>query len=158
MQHSSVFGAGASLCGSQVEEVKVRHERDHKAATHSLKKQLQRLQTELSSQAASALTSKAALVSSADHQMLQHGSGMAVADACRLNQTRECAEQVNVKDGWRHHDRRLLGCCFRGDCSCAMKLCVRCVDDLLLRGLPSSSLSPLLAFSYQQPPASHCHI
>ncbi len=232
MQHSSVFGAGASLCvGSQVEEVKARHERDHKAATHSLKQQLQRLQTELSSQAASALKSKsafkscqadcsqleetiatfksdqqqqrnqiaavqadrdqmgrkhqvwgrcvaellhwrrsgfselrrvmqawAALVSSADHQMLQHGSGMAVADACRLNQTRECAEQVNVKDGWRHHDRRLLGCCFRGDCSCAMKLCVRCVDDLLLRGLPSSSLSPLLAFSYQQPPASHCHI
>lgn len=71
----------------------------------------------------------AALVSPADHRMLQHGSGMAVAGICHLNQTQERAEQVNVKDGWRHHDRRLLGCCFRGDCPCAIKLCVCCMDD-----------------------------
>jgi len=218
------------MSGSQAEEVKARLERDHKAATHSLKQQLQRLQTELSSQAASALQSKlalrscqadcsqleeniatfksneqqwrnqvaavqadrdqmgrqhqvwgrrlaellhwrrsgvselrhvmqawAALVSSPDHRMLQNDSGMAVTDACHLKRTQERAGRGNVKDGWRHHDRRLLGCCFRGDCPCAIKLCVCCVDDLadllvllllLLRGLSNSGLSPLLAFSY----------
>ncbi|DBA72766.1 TPA: hypothetical protein ACH3X2_010157 [Trebouxia sp. C0005] len=177
----------------EAEEVKAGHERDHKAATHSLKQQLQRLQTELSSQAVSALQSKsalrscqadcsqleeaianfrsneqqwrsqvaavqaeddqmgrqhqvwgrslakllhwrrsgfselrrvmqawAALVTSADHQMLQHGSGVAVAGICHLNLTQEHAERLNVKDGWRHHDRRLLGCCFR-EWLCALR-------------------------------------
>ena len=217
------------MSGSQAEEVKARLERDHQAATHSLKQQLQRLQTELSSQAASALQSKsalrscqaecsqleettatfrsneqqwrsqvaavqadrdqmgrqhrvwgrrmaellhwrrsgfsdlrrvmqawAALVSSPDHQTLQHGSKVAVADTCKINWTRGYTEQVKVKDGWRHHNRRLLGCCFRGDCPCAIKLCVCCVHDLadllflllLLRGSSNSGLSPLLAFSY----------
>jgi hypothetical protein len=189
------------MSGSQAEEVKARLERDHQAATHSLKQQLQRLQTELSSQAASALQSKSALRScqadcsqleetiatfksneqqwrsqvaavqadrdqmgrqhrvwgrrlaellhwrrsgfsglrrvmqawaalvSSPHYRLQHDSEMAVADTCHLNWTRGYAEQVEVKDGWRHHDRRLLGCCFRGDCPCAIKLCVCCVDD-----------------------------
>ena len=215
--------------GSQAGEVKARLERDHKAAKHSLKQQLQRLQTDLSSQAASALQSKSALrscqadcsqleetiatfksdeqqwrnqvaavqahrdqmgrqhwvwgrrlaellhwrrsgfselrrvmqawavlVSSPDHRMLQHGSGVVVADTCHLKRTQACAERVNVNDGWRHHDRRLLGCCFRGDCPRAIKLHVCCVDDLadllllLLRGLSNNGLSPLLAFSYQQ--------
>ncbi|KAL0033226.1 hypothetical protein WJX79_010565 [Trebouxia sp. C0005] len=109
----------------EAEEVKAGHERDHKAATHSLKQQLQRLQTELSlakllhwrrsgfSELRRVMQAWAALVTSADHQMLQHGSGVAVAGICHLNLTQEHAERLNVKDGWRHHDRRLLGCCFR---------------------------------------------
>ncbi|DBB04631.1 TPA: hypothetical protein ACH3X1_012696 [Trebouxia sp. C0004] len=153
-------------------EVIARHERDHQAAIHSLKQQLQRLQTELSCQADCSqleetiatfksneqqwrrqiaavqadrdqmgrqhrvwgrslaellhwrrsgfselrrvMQAWAALVSSPDHQVLQHGSGMAVAKACHLNRSQECAEEVNVKDGWRHHDRQLLGCGVRG--------------------------------------------
>ena len=59
----------------------------------------------------------------------QSGSGMTTTAACYHDQTyrngSDVAErlpepQPHAMDGWSHHNRRLLGCCFRGDACCCI--------------------------------------
>ena len=64
-----------------------------------------------------------------DDQVQHFRPGVTTADACCHNGTHQHksngAERLSEQgshamDGWRYHNRRLLGCCFRGDALCCM--------------------------------------
>ena len=84
-----------------------------------------------------------------EDQVQQFGSGVTTAAACGHNRThlhrsngaeRLSEQQPHAMDGWRYHNRRLLGCCFRGDACHTPTVCeVKRVSDYAVNCPPGST-------------------